>query len=217
MTTTMDKKAMDVDLRPAQFADEFGINQQNVYYWIKKHGLGHKDESGFWWLTPEDQQCMLEFEAQRSPAKKYAKDPHSKNARKRATESIDSIQAKLGLDRTQAKIFSMLINYPYNETLMDLVESIYTKDEEDQSSFRHEKLLVLMGKILGRKSLGALTIKDGYPFYKFIEPANPDDFTVVYNIRAQIFYIDNVAKILERSIDLSRQKTDINIEEYSAV
>lgn len=200
-----------VDRTPPEFASVYGINQQNVYYWIRRHGLGYKDSSGHWWLSKEDQERMLQLEEERSPAKKFAKDPHSKNVRKRATESIDSIMAKLGLEREHAKLFTLLINYPYNEELLSLVESFATFDAPYTSCFEHEKLLLMMGKLLNRHKIGAIAVKDGYPFFKFIEPTEKGGITVVYNVRTQIFYLDSVDKILERSKELVYQPMELAI------
>lgn len=202
--------AQSEDLTPPEFASRYGINQQNVYYWIRRHSMGYKDKSGHWWLTKEDQQRMLQLEEERSPAKKFAKDPHSKNVRKRATESIDSIIAKFSIGREKAKIFNLLINYPFNEELLNLIETFATFDEPYTKCFEHEKLLMMMGKMLGLSKIGAIAIKDGYPFFKFVEPRKKGDLTVVYNVRTQIFYIDSVEKILERSKELVYQPTEIS-------
>lgn len=187
---------------PPEFAQAFGINQQNVYYWIRKHGIGHKDENGRWQLSADDQRRMLALEEERAPAKKFAKHPQAKPVRKRATESVDSIRAKLSLDRDTAKLVSLLLTPPSNDVLMDAVERLYASRGPDAATFRHERLLLIVAHVLGRNQLGQLVTHDGPAFFKYIEPDNPSEWTVVYNVRTHVFYLDRVDQILVRSPDL---------------
>lgn len=192
---------------PPEFAQTFGVNQQNVYYWIRKHGLGHKDESGRWQLSADDQRRMLALEKKRAPAKKFAKHPQAKPVRKRATESVDSIRAKLSLDRETAKLVNLLLNSPYNDALMDAVESLYAFRAPDAVTFKHERLLLIVAHVLGKNQLGQLVTHDGPVFFKYVEPDNPGEWTVVYNVWTQVFYVDRVDQILKKSRDLSARST----------
>lgn len=196
---------------PHEFAEKYGINQQNVYYWIRKYDLGYKDDSNYWWLTEEDQERLKELKEARSPAKQFAKEPHGKNTRKRGTESVDSIRAKLKLTRDDARVMNVLINYPLNEKVYGAITALCDFKEPHKDSFDHEKLLMIMGHILGLPKIGAIAMRDGYPFFKYVVPKRKDDFTVVFNLRTQVFYIDNVEKILERSRDLEKQDTNISV------
>ena len=193
-------------LSPRDFAENHHINVQNVYYWIRKQGYGRKDGKR-WLLSPEDQQAMLELEAARPDGKKFAKQPHSRAIRKRATESVGAIKAKLDVDDRTAKLIRLLIDHGMAEPLFSAFEEITEYRCEYRNTFQHEKVLLLIAKFMGYERLGALTIRDGYPFYKFVEIGNPEQYTVVYNIPNQIYYIDQPGKILREhgELEIARQ------------
>ncbi len=48
----------------------------------------------------------------------------------------------------------------------------------------------------------SLPFPDGPAFFKYIEPDNHSEWTVVYNVRTHVFYLDRVDQMLTRSRDL---------------
>lgn len=190
---------------PKEFAQLHNINVQNVYFWIKENqdkDWAYKNQSGRWMVTVEGQKGMLEKDKERTPFKRYAKQPHSKGRRKRNTESPDSIVAKLQCSRQTAQMIHKFIDPEFAEQIIGVIEAVAEFKDEYKDTHEHDRILLMLAKIMGRSELGAITTHDGYEFFKYVVPESAEDYTVVYNIRTQVFWMDIPGKIVENNPEL---------------
>jgi len=191
------------EMTPRQFAVAYSVNVQNVYYWCHQRGLGHKSGK-FIYLSDEDVAELQRINAERSMSRKYGRNPDSKRMRKRATESVDSIRAKLQLeDKPTARLIAMLLSTDESDKLLGAIRSFCVVNKEMADTFTHDKVLVIIGKLLGRSAIGEITVPDGVPFFKFVDPQAKGDYTVIYNIRNRVYYLDAPYRVIEQNPDLA--------------
>lgn len=196
-----------------EFATHHGINVTNIYYWMKNNDdIGKRDETGkHWLLFEDDEEKILEKVESRNPARKYARSPQSHRVRKRSTESPESIESKIGVDRKTARVLNFFLNPDYSERLRSMVDSVYDVKKEFGDVKEHDRVLLMMASLLDLKELSAIGPKDGYPLFKYIKPKRKSDYAVMYNMRTMVYYIDSPSKIVEGNPDLEIQPIDISL------
>lgn len=199
------------DLSPKEFARLHNINVQNVYFWIREKDWGYKTPNGRWMITPEDQRKMIEKDKERSPFKRYAKQPHSRGKRKRNTESPDSIVSKLDCSRETAQMIHKFIDPEFVDHIIGVIEAVADFKEEYREMKEHDRILLMLAKIMDRSELGVITTHDGYEFFKYVIPEKKDEYTVVYNVRTQVFWMDIPGKIVENSPELELREMGVGI------
>ena len=188
-------RLQEVERSPREVSERYGINQHNIYYWMRKYGYGRKRDKR-WWLTPEEQHAICALDEETEYSRRSGKQPQSRVQRKRATESFYSIKAKLGVEEQTARLIRLLIDREMSAELFGSFETIAVYNSGYADLFHHERVLLLVAKLMGQDTLGALAVEDGYPFYKFVDTGDREHSTVVYDVRNEVYYIDVPGQIL---------------------
>jgi hypothetical protein len=89
----------------------------------------------------------------------------------------------------------LLIDREMSAELFGSLETIAVYKSGYADLFHHERVLLLVAKLMGQDTLGALAVEDGYPFYKFVDTGDREHSTVVYDVRNEVYYIDVPAQI----------------------
>lgn len=207
---TVSERDLTKTMTPTEFARKHHVNRYNVYYWMKTYGYGFKD-GRFWYLTEQEQKEMLRLQESQPDGKKFAKNVSSKSSRQHSAESVESLIANLGVDEGKAKTIRYLMQPEVTSMFIDLFQAIGDFKEGYENLYDHEKALLMMGYVVGLKEIGQLSIRDGYPQYKFLIPKDMDGYTIVYSVRNQVYYLDIISKMRKTFVDLEYSKTDISL------
>lgn len=186
-----DQVKEDTVMTVKEFANKYHTSLPNVYYWMKKHGIGKK-KNKHWVLTPEDQKNLADMVGNSDTPKTVL----SQSVRKRSALSDYILQVKLGVDKHLAQFIRALTEEEITNSVLDWFSKVGKFDKEIEKRFVHEKIMLLIASLIGANGIEAIRVKDGYPIYRYIDFEGKDGTTIVYAIEDSVYYIENPSKIL---------------------
>lgn len=198
------EKASERPRSPKEFAEDFAVNLNNVYYWMRRYGLGNRPEGKrSWELAPEDQRKLVELRGESRPRPSAPKRTHESQARgpaRRVSESVESIRVKLNVDEQTARLIRLLIEPGARETLLELVGTLCEYKKPFAHLFDHDRLLLMAAKLLGYTRIVALAPPDGYPSLKYIDVGDDDTYTLIYRIPNGLFLIQPASSFVSKDM-----------------
>jgi hypothetical protein len=186
---------------PAEFAEHYSINQQNVYYWMRVYNIGHK-EGTYWKLDPLEQGKLLAIKraSDREKSKRVGGTSTPVIARSRASASAEAIAKAFGSSidaATQAKLFIDKGNDAFIETLEEVAsrknKGTYIEDLEPENIVT--KRLIYAGLALGVREIRDITVKDRYSAFRVLVRDERDQPTIVYHILKDIYFLETQERI----------------------
>lgn len=186
---------------PTEFAEHYSINQQNIYYWMRVYGIGHK--IGTYWKLDRDEQARLlaiKRASDREKSKRVGGTATPVIARSRSSASAEAISKAFNCSleaATQAKLFIDKGNDPFIETLETVGarrnkgSQVEDLEPENISTQR----LIYAGLALGIREIRDVTVKDRYSAFRVLVREEKDQPTIVYHLIKDIYFLETLERI----------------------